>query len=91
MAKMTKVLISVPPELIEKLDAEAKRRGISRSELLRRAAGKEVAPPALTRRQREEIVADLRKARDEIAAERGDRPFDGTAFIRWDRDHGHSV
>jgi Arc/MetJ-type ribon-helix-helix transcriptional regulator len=91
MAKMTKVLISIPPELVEQIDAEAKRRGVSRSELVRVAARKEVDPPPLTRRQREEIVADFRKAAEEIRAAQGGRPFDGTAFIRWDRDHGHSV
>jgi metal-responsive CopG/Arc/MetJ family transcriptional regulator len=91
MAKMTKVLISMPPELVKKLDAEAKRRGMSRSALVRWATTSELLRRRPTQAERAALVEQIRKGAERREARRGDREFDSTAAIRWDRDHGHSV
>lgn len=91
MARMTKVLISMPPELVEQIDAEAKRRGVSRSELIRVAARSEARLPTLTPAERQEVVDAIKRGAAKVETALGGRPLDGTAFIRWDRDHGHSV
>jgi predicted transcriptional regulator len=48
MAKMSKVTVSIPDELLERIDREARRRGISRSGFLVEAARRELgwASPA---------------------------------------------
>jgi Arc/MetJ-type ribon-helix-helix transcriptional regulator len=42
---MAKVLISMPEDLLERVDREAHRRGTSRSELLRSAVVREIGWP----------------------------------------------
>lgn len=80
---MAKVMISIPEELLEDLDREAGRRHVSRSELIRSALRRELGKPSP-----EEIDAAMERLRvsgAKLAA------GDSTEWIRWDRDHGHSV
>lgn len=42
---MAKVMISVPDALLEQIDREASRRGVSRSRLLREAAARDIGRP----------------------------------------------
>jgi predicted transcriptional regulator len=74
---MAKVMVSVPDALLKHIDAEAKRRGTSRSAFLQQAARQEIGlgPP-----DRDEIMARL----DEISSE-FTGPFDAVAEIRRDR------
>jgi metal-responsive CopG/Arc/MetJ family transcriptional regulator len=69
---MAKVMISLPHELVDRLDAYARRRGTSRSGLLRRLAEEELA--------RDE---HLRAARiDELLGEPGRHGGDAAAEVR---------
>jgi metal-responsive CopG/Arc/MetJ family transcriptional regulator len=74
---MAKVMVSIPDELLEHIDAEAARRGISRSSLLQLAAKQMIGlgPP-----NREEIIAAL----EEISSQ-FEGPFDAVEQIRRDR------
>jgi len=74
---MAKVMISMPDTLLELLDAEAKRRGTTRSGLLQDAAGRELG---LLRRPREEILAEL----DQLSAAWSD-PTDVVELLHADR------
>ncbi|MFN2591972.1 MAG: CopG family ribbon-helix-helix protein [Candidatus Dormibacteria bacterium] len=75
---MAKVLISIPDDLLERLDLEAKRRGGSRSSLLRSAVRRELgwAPPAV-------IDTALNRGR---AALHGIGGFDSSELVRRQRD-----
>jgi metal-responsive CopG/Arc/MetJ family transcriptional regulator len=73
---VAKVMISVPDELLMRLDAEAKRRGLSRSAFLRELVDRELRADADARR--EEILAILARARPHGG--------DSAAFIREMRD-----
>lgn len=42
---MGKILVSIPDELLERVDREGRRRGTSRSALLRQAAQRELGRP----------------------------------------------
>jgi metal-responsive CopG/Arc/MetJ family transcriptional regulator len=57
---VAKVMISIPDDLLARLDAEARRRGLSRSAFLRWLADRELAMDADARR--EEILAILARA-----------------------------
>ncbi len=70
---MEKVLISLPRELLDDIDHEAERRGLSRSAFMREAATK-----ALKWRDPEEIEAALAAGR---AAMAGLGPFDAAEEI----------
>jgi metal-responsive CopG/Arc/MetJ family transcriptional regulator len=74
---MAKVMVSIPDELLEHIDAEAGRRGISRSSFLQQAAHQVIGlgPP-----NREEIIAGL-----EELSEHWTGPTDVVAQIRRDR------
>ncbi len=74
---MAKVMISIPDSLLEMLDAEAERRGTTRSGLLQGAARRELA---VLRRPREALMAEL----DELSGA-WDGPLDAVAMIRADR------
>jgi hypothetical protein len=74
---MAKVMVSFPDELLARIDAEARRRGTTRSGLLQLAAKREVGDLALPR---EEIIDRL----DRLAATVSE-PFDAVAELRADR------
>jgi metal-responsive CopG/Arc/MetJ family transcriptional regulator len=59
---VAKVMISIPDELLRKLDEQAKRCRTTRSGLLRRLAERELALDSESRR--EEILAILARAQD---------------------------
>jgi predicted transcriptional regulator len=80
---MAKVMISLPDELRERLDREAQRRSITRSELVRIAVQRELGETSP-----EEIEAAIARLRDAFS---GAGPGDAAEWIRWERDHGHSV
>ena len=84
---MAKVMISLPDELLERVDAEARRRATTRSALLRDAVSRELIrrDPATVRRAIEEARALfygtgafesgqlIRAERDELDARDGRR------------------
>jgi hypothetical protein len=74
---MAKVMVSIPDELLGALDAEARRRGMSRSALLQAGARHELG---LLPREREAVLADLEKL---SSAWRG--PVDAAALVRAER------
>jgi len=79
---VAKVMISIPDDLLSRLDAQARRAGETRSGLLQRLAERELE--AADRRIREEV----RELMDQIASlEPGDDPsVDVAQLIREDRD-----
>jgi metal-responsive CopG/Arc/MetJ family transcriptional regulator len=66
-------MISIPDDLLGRLDAEAKRRGLTRSGFLRELVDRELRTDAEARR--EEILAILARVR-------GPHGGDSTAFVR---------
>jgi HicB_like antitoxin of bacterial toxin-antitoxin system len=79
---VAKVLISIPDALLERVDAQAKAVGESRSGFLQRLAERELRAEDDRRRR------EIRQMLDEIAAlEPGDEPFvDAAQMIREDRE-----
>ena len=75
---MTKVLISLPDDLLAAIDQEAAARGASRSALLQEAARRELGRPSAAR-----IRAALERGR---VALRGAPAFDAAEEIRRSRD-----
>lgn len=75
---MAKVMISLPDDLLERIDHEAERRSTSRSAFLRQAAARELGQP-----DPEEVDALIEKARAALDAGPG---FDSAEVIREDRD-----
>jgi len=75
---MAKVMISLPDAMLERIDAEAGRRGVSRSALLREAAQREIG-----HRDPAAMQAALDRARGLFADA---PPFDSAQVIRADRD-----
>jgi hypothetical protein len=75
---MAKVMISLPDDLLGRIDREARRRQTSRSGLLQEAARHEIGGV-----DPEEFDAGLDRAREALG---GIEPFDTTAAIRADRD-----
>jgi metal-responsive CopG/Arc/MetJ family transcriptional regulator len=73
---VAKVMISIPDDLLARLDSEAKRRGLSRSAFLRALTERELRVDADARR--EEILG--------ILAGAGRHGGDSTEFIRAMRD-----
>lgn len=69
--------MSMPDDLVAALDAEAERRGATRSALLQAAARREIGLP---RREPEAIVAEL----DELSAA-WQGPVDAAAIVRAER------
>lgn len=75
---MAKVMVSLPADLLEEIDAEARRRAVSRSALLATAARREITrqdPEAVA----EAIARSERRFRSAGSFEAGD-------LVRSDRD-----
>jgi Ribbon-helix-helix protein, copG family len=74
---MAKVMVSLPDELLERVDAEAARRATTRSALLRDSVSRELArrDPELVRR----AIDEARALFDGVGA------FDSGALIRSER------
>ena len=75
---MAKIMISLPDDVLTRVDAEARRRGTSRSALLREAALRELGRP-------DESAADAALARSRARFARAGS-FDAAVLIRADRD-----
>lgn len=75
---MSKVMVSLPEELLTRIDREAKRRSVSRSALLAAAARRE-----LDRRDPEALAEAI--ARSEQRFSRAGR-FDASELVRTERD-----
>ena len=58
---MSKVMVSLPDELVKALDAEARRRSLSSSALIAAAARRELSPPAAIPRR---LLRPIRRDRD---------------------------
>jgi hypothetical protein len=80
---MAKVLISLPDELLRRIDAEAGARGVTRSRLLQEAAQRELGWPS-------PAVFDAALARGREALSSAGS-FDSGAMIRRDRDTRNRV
>ncbi|MEX2106108.1 MAG: type II toxin-antitoxin system HicB family antitoxin [Solirubrobacterales bacterium] len=79
---VAKVMISIPDDLLERLDARAKASGETRSGLLQRLAERELEEDE--RRRREEVKRLMRKIEDTFT---DDEPhFDAAQLIREDRE-----
>ena len=75
---MTKVLISIPDDLLGRVDREAAARGISRSRVLQDAAVRELGTIS-----RERIAAAVARGRAALA---GTGSFESAELIREGRD-----
>ena len=75
---MSKVMVSLPAELLAKIDAEAKRRSTSRSALLAEAARRELAMPTP-----DAVEAAIRRSQRRFA---DSGSFEAADLIRADRD-----
>jgi metal-responsive CopG/Arc/MetJ family transcriptional regulator len=75
---MSKVMVSLPDDLLAAIDAEVKRRSTSRSALLAAAARRELA-----RRDRADIVAAIERSERRFRAAGS---FEAADLIRADRD-----
>lgn len=75
---MSKVMISLPEELLHAIDVEAQRRSMSRSALLAAAARRE-----LTRPDPEAVAEAIARSERRF---RGAGVFDATELVRRDRD-----
>jgi metal-responsive CopG/Arc/MetJ family transcriptional regulator len=75
---MAKVMISIPDELLKRVDARARKRKLSRSGFLRLAAEHELARP--TRAEIDKALAEGQKLLADVG------PFDAAKLIREDRD-----
>ncbi len=77
---MAKVMISMPDDLLERVDERARKREMSRSALLREAVQRELELPDPERRR-----AAIERLTADYDFETGE-PFDSAAWIRHDRD-----
>ena len=75
---MSKVMVSLPDDLLAELDAEVKRRSTSRSALLAAAARRELA-----RRDTAEVAAAVMRSEHRF---RYAGRFDSADIVRADRD-----
>lgn len=75
---MSKVMVSLPDDLLAELDAEVKRRGISRSALLADAARRELA-----RRDSADLTAAIERSERRF---RRAGSFESADLLRLDRD-----
>ncbi|MEP6651566.1 MAG: ribbon-helix-helix domain-containing protein [Lapillicoccus sp.] len=78
---MSKVMVSVPDELLAKIDAEVKRRSTSRSAFLVDAARRELGRPVPAR------LAEALARSEARFAEAGS--FEAADLVRVDRDRRH--
>ena len=75
---MAKVMVSLPDDVLARIDSEARRRGTTRSGLLRSAALRELGQPDPAA-----LEAALARSRARFASA---GRFDAAALIRADRD-----
>jgi len=75
---MSKVMVSLPDDLLAELDAEARRRATSRSALLATAARRE-----LGRRDADQVAAAIARSEQRF---RGAGRFESADLVREDRD-----
>jgi metal-responsive CopG/Arc/MetJ family transcriptional regulator len=75
---MSKVMISLPDDLLAEIDAEVKRRSTSRSALLALAARRE-----LERRDPDAVSAAIRRSQERFRAAGS---FDSAELVRADRE-----
>jgi hypothetical protein len=75
---VAKVMVSIPDDLLELLDAEAKRRGTSRSALLQTGARRELS---VLRRDRDAVIGDLDSLSNNWSG-----PIDAAALVRAERE-----
>lgn len=75
---MSKVMVSIPDDLLADLDAEAARRSMSRSALLAAAARRE-----LSRRDSVQVAAAIERSEQRF---RRAPPFEAADLVRRDRD-----
>ncbi len=78
---MSKVMVSMPDELLRRLDREAQKRSMSRSSLLALAAQRELA-----RRDPSAVTAAIERSEKRF---RASGRFDAADLIRKDRDRRH--
>ncbi|MGN6814928.1 MAG: ribbon-helix-helix protein, CopG family [Solirubrobacterales bacterium] len=78
MSKVAKVMVSIPGELLERIDREAGERGTTRSGFLQEAARRELGWPDPAR-----IDAALDRARAALA---GAGSFEAAELIRAERE-----
>ena len=78
---MSKVMISLPEDLLRRLDNEARKRSISRSGLLAAALQRE-----LDRRDPDEVAAAIRRSERRFQAA---GLFEAADLVRSDRETGH--
>ena len=79
---MAKVMISMPDDLLDRLDREAERRHSSRSALLQEAARRELGWP-----DPQAFDAAVTRARDALASA---GRFESTTLVRAERDARHA-
>jgi metal-responsive CopG/Arc/MetJ family transcriptional regulator len=75
---MSKVMVSIPEELLAELDTEARRRSTSRSALLATAARRELA-----RRDSEQVAAAIARSEQRFVSA---GTFEAADLVRHDRD-----
>jgi len=75
---MSKVMVSLPDELLRDLDEEARRRSMTRSALLAAAARRELA-----RRDPVAVAEAIARSEERFRAAGG---FDAAELVRQDRD-----
>lgn len=75
---MSKVMVSLPEDLLAEIDKEAKRRSMSRSALLASAARRELARP-----DPEHVAAAIARSERRF---RNAGAFDAIDLVRGDRD-----
>ena len=75
---MSKVMVSLPDELVREIDEEARRRSMSRSALLAAAARRELA-----RRDPTAVAEAIARSEQRFRAAGG---FDAADLVRQDRD-----
>jgi metal-responsive CopG/Arc/MetJ family transcriptional regulator len=78
---MSKVMISLPEDLLRRLDSEARKRSISRSGLLAAALQRE-----LDRRDPDEVAAAIKRSEQRFKAAGS---FDAADLVRADRATAH--
>ncbi len=78
MSKAAKVMVSIPDELLERIDREAEERGTSRSGFLQEAARRELGWPDPLR-----VDAALERGRAALA---GAGSFEAAELIRAERE-----
>lgn len=75
---MAKVMVSLPDDLLQRIDEEARRRSTTRSALLAAAARRE-----LTRRDPAAVALAIARSEERF---RNAGPFDAAHLVRADRD-----